>query len=406
MSPQKIIESRYWISNLRINNQLTTDDINNKINLFTKKESAKQPAEYFCTCIEDKLFTYESRKEIRITYKTSPIGTSQDNIPIDEIVISIGSSEIIGIYSFLSSQESRTINQIENQSNTASNHISSLIENKDSIIRKLINHLKENNVLEENNTSSWGVAGHLAKDKRHSMSDTYLFCLDCFVDNLDALSIQNIKTTQLTVQNGTDYINVHVGWAINIWETTSLDKDTIIDLIRNNTLAYSMALIYDNARNTYAKTLEDLLFNKKIASRAIRNTINLNHILLHKTMEMEPQLQSDKNRYYQTQTEYLSIGKRRDFFKSSEQALLREAEGIENQQGIKNGNKVRILVAAFTSLSVYSIANDIYSIATNNAHIQPLDIYNETFRSFLVFASTMLFILLIVIQHYSGKSND
>jgi len=82
----------------------------------------------------------------------------------------------------------------------------------------------------------------------------------------------------------------------------------------------------------------------------------------------------------------MMLEQKKSDFDSAEETLLKAVEGLEVKLSQKSGHIIELVLSFFTALSLYSVANDFYSIMITDGSVKPMNLFSV--RTILIFLAT------------------
>lgn len=154
------------------------------------------------------------------------------------------------------------------------------------------------------------------------------------------------------------------GAYIYLWEFS--DDASAFKVFGIDFYSLTESLLIKSSVSIYSKLMGQAEITK-VSSKTFRDTYNYLTRLLSTLALIEFDLSSEQRKFLQTHRNLSNISHRNTQLNDTKQAAQFIIEGIEAERNQQTGNKIQFILAIFTGITVYSVANDVISILNSNS---------------------------------------
>jgi hypothetical protein len=406
--PLTLIESRYWVLNAR----LLTEDAN---------------PEKLHAAIGTFKGTFLTEKDITLDITGHPLDNYTEVTPLLRIRIEPGiiedlntkyceqwkelrltdlsfylnDLEILCCYAVFSLEPGLAIKTLEEEGMGLVDIISSLQPDLEAIFYLL----EAGKIIRFQNDFVFGVPLPLRKAKLHTPDYSYLYTWHIFFPGNREMLQQTVTDYELE-QASVPYSGgrVYAGWGLVLWDIP-LSTGNPEELIRNifiDSISGSESVMYDNSIFCFTGFLDMIIRNEHVESNTLRQICNISHLALQRIKLWKRNLSVEQQGYLEKLRAVMMLEQKKSDFDSAEETLIKAVEGLEVKQSQKSGRIIELVLSFFTALSLYSVANDFYSIMITDGSVKPMNLFSV--RTILIFLATGIVLGFFYLLRKARKS--
>jgi hypothetical protein len=391
-TPNILIESRYWVLNARLEDlPASPEQLASIAGQFKGKKLSG--SDFVTDIVRHPLDNYSEETHLlriklkpEITSKLSQEYCSKwKELTLDQVSFYLTDLEILCCYAVFSVDPALNIKTLEEEGMGLVDLISSLQPDLEAIIRLL----ETNKVLRCQPDLLFGAPEQLRSSNLHTPDYSYLYNWHVFFPGNREILEKTIAEYELEPASfpfGGD--RVYPGWGMVLWDIqeTPGSADQLIHKVFIDSLSGSESVMYDNSIFCFTGFLDLIIRNDRVDSNQVRQICNISHLVLQRIKLWKRNLSVEQQVYHEKQRAVMMLEQKKTDFDSSEATLIKAVEGLEVQQSQKSGRIIELVLSFFTALSLYSVANDFYSIMITDGSIKPINLFSA--RTILIFLAT------------------
>jgi hypothetical protein len=407
-SPNILIESRYWVLNARMDGTPKTPE-----------QLAEIAGQFKGQKMTGGDFTLENTRHPLDNYteettllriKPGHALTAKLNLDycsrwkgltLDQVSFYLTDLEILCCYAVFSVDPGVNIKTLEEEAMGLVDLVSSLQPDLESLIR----HLEHHAVVHCQPGLIFGVPELLRVAGLHMPDNSYLYNWHVFFPgNREAL-----QRTVAGYERENDSFpfeggRVYPGWGLVLWDAGDApgDADDLIGRIFIDSLSGSESVMYDNSIYSFTGYLDLIIREARVDSNQVRQVCNISHLALQRIKLWKRNLSVEQQVYHEKQRTVMMLEQKKADFDSSEETLIKAVEGLEVKQSQKSGRIIELVLSFFTALSLYSVANDFYSIMITDGSVKPINLFSA--RTILIFLATGIVVGFFYLLRKARKS--
>jgi hypothetical protein len=391
-TPLTLIESRYWVMNARLaepapdHAKLISATNHFQGEILTAAnftiEIVRHPLDNYTE--ETHVLLVKPGREV-IGRLNEKYCSAWKELQLTHIELYLTDLEILCCYAVFALDPSLKIKTLEEEGMGLVDLLSSLQPDLEAIFRLL----EMNKIVICHSDLIFGVPVSLRKANLHTPDYSYLYNWHIFFQGNKEILDRTIADYELEKASFPyDGERVYPGWGMVLWDISGAHENTgeLINRVFIDSLSGSESVMYDNAIFIYTGFLDLIIRNEKVDSNHVRQICNISHLVLQRIKLWKRNLSVEQQAYHEKQRAVMMLEQKKSDFDSSEDTLIKAVEGIEVKQSQKSGRIIELVLSFFTALSLYSVANDFYSIMITDGSVKPINLFSA--RTVLIFLAT------------------
>lgn len=403
-----LIESRYWVLNARLVEPLpSVDQLKIAAGQFTGPHLNSD--DFVLDTIRHPLDNYsEVVSLLRIHLKpeiTSRLNEKYcsrwDGLRLTGLSFYLTDLEILCCYAVFTVSPALNIKRLEEEGMGLVDLVSSLQPDLESIFR-MLDGLK---IVQCQTDFLFGVPGPLLLANLHTPDYSYLYNWHVFFPGNREILQQTVTDYELEpasfpFEGG----RVYPGWGLVLWDISEkpAKPEDLISKIFIDSLSGSESVMYDNSIYCFTGFLDMIIQDKPVDTNHVRQVCNISHLVLQRIKLWKRNLSVEQQVYHEKQRAAMMLETKKADFDSSEGTLIKAVEGLEVKQSQKSGRIIELVLSFFTALSLYSVANDFYSIMITDGSVKPINLLSA--RTILIFLATGIVLGFFYLLRKARKS--
>jgi hypothetical protein len=391
-SPNILIESRYWVLNARLTEPAPSAD-----------QLAAVASQFQGQKINGKDFVLETVRHpldnysevvslLRIRLEPEVVGklnaeycTKWKDLQLTDISFYLTDLEILCCYAVFKVDPALRIKKLEEEGMGLVDLLSSLQPDLESIFRML----EARKMVLCHPDLLFGVPVSLRLANLHTPDYSYLYSWHLFFPG----NPESLESTVTDYELGPASFHfegnhVYPGWGLVLWDISDSKEcnEELIHRIFIDSLSGSESVMYDNSIFCFTGFLDLIIRNEQVDSNHVRQVCNISHLVLQRIKLWKRNLSVEQHVYLEKLRAVMMLEQKKADFDSSEATLIKAVEGLEVKQSQKSGRIIELVLSFFTALSLYSVANDFYSIMITDGSVKPINLFSV--RTMLIFLAT------------------
>jgi len=390
--PQTLIESRYWVLNARLLLPGSTpEQLHAAIGSF--KGAILSEKDVTLDIARHPLDNYtEETPLLRIRIKPAVVDLLNarhcekwKELTLTHLYFYLTDLEILCCYAVFSLEPGLGIKKLEEEGMGLVDIISSLQPDLEAIFLLL----EARNIIRFQSGFVFGVPLSLKNANLHTPDSSYLYSWHIFFQGDKDLLKSTVADYELE-QSSVPYAGgrVYAGWGLLLWDVAapSNDPEELIRYVFIDSISGSESVMYDNSIFCFTGFLDMIIRDERVDSYGMRQICNISHLALQRIKLWKRNLSVEQQVYLEKLRAVMMLEQKKSDFDSSEETLIKAVEGIEIKQTQKSGRIIELVLSFFTALSLYSVANDFYSIMITDGSVKPMNLFSV--RTILIFVAT------------------
>ncbi|MEI6457006.1 MAG: hypothetical protein WCO93_12010, partial [bacterium] len=381
-NPFKLIESRYWVLNARLLSEDATPEMLHAA-IGTFKGTILSEKDFSLDITGHPLDNYtEVTPLLRIRIGAGVVDLLNKRyceqwkeLSLTDLSFYLNDLEILCCYAVFSLEPGLSIKTLEEEGMGLVDIISSLQPDLEAIF-----HLLEaGNIIRFQSDFVFGVPLPLRKANLHTPDYSYLYTWHIFFPGNREMMQQTVTDYELE-QASIPYAGgrVYAGWGLVLWDIplSTGDPEELIRNIFIDSISGSESVMYDNSIFCFTGFLDMIIRNEQVDSNTLRQICNISHLALQRIKLWKRNLSVEQQGYLEKLRAVMMLEQKKSDFDSAEETLLKAVEGLEVKQSQKSGRIIELVLSFFTALSLYSVANDFYSIMITDGSVKPMNLFS------------------------------
>lgn len=203
-----------------------------------------------------------------------------------------------------------------------------------------------------------------------NIAESYIYTYHLFSNDkskiLEFIEAFDVKGTSIMVNGNEVWLN----FANHIWRTNELPDSRIAhELSYADIPAAWEVLVYDVGAINYKNLLKLITQNVKFDHSILRKMINRDNLMLQEICISKREQTLDQHKLTQMANNAYCCGDRGDLFYKCQNMIKYAIKGIEVKDQTQSSNVIEVILTVLTSMSVYSVVNDIYALITGKEEV-------------------------------------
>jgi hypothetical protein len=390
----KLIESRYWVLNARLTANIP-DQAQLQAALAGFKGVLLSEQDLFLDIVRHPLDNYtEVTSILRIRISEAVVAgmgekycSQWEGLTLSGIYFYLNDLEILCCYAVFSLRGNVVIKNLEEEGMGLVDILSSLQPDMEALFRLLA----DQKIIQVQEDFLFGVPLLLRKANLHTPDSSYLYNWHVFAPATGEMVQQTVRDYGLE-QSWISYAGgkVYTGWALDIWELPDLsgDPEELIGHVFIDSVSGSESVMYDNSIFCFTGFLDMIIRCEEVDSYQLRQICNISHLALQRIKLWKRNLSVEQQGFLERSRSVMMLDQKKADFDTAEETLMKAVEGLEVKQAQKSGRVIELVLSFFTALSLYSVANDFYSIMITDGTVKPMNLFSV--RTLLILAATAI----------------
>lgn len=201
---------------------------------------------------------------------------------------------------------------------------------------------------------------------------------------------------------GVEGNEVWLNYASHLWRTKDLPDENLAHELSyaDNSAAWEV-LVYDVGAINYKNLLKQITQNKKCDCSILREMINRDNLMIQEICLSKREQTSEHHKLtMRAIDEYDGIPRGELFYKC--QDMVKYAiDGMEAKEQAKSSSIIEVVLTVLTSMSVYSVVNDIYTLVTGREEVISFHMLSTLLLAFATIV--MVIVLFSTVRRKSDK---
>lgn len=242
-------------------------------------------------------------------------------------------------------------------------------------LERLIERLGAAGLVSSSSMGRLGVPLLLEQAGLHASSGAYTYNQHVFYTG--AAAFEAAATEMAEMKHGTHRFqyegrSIVMSWALSLWHVDERPRAADVQsLLTAGTLGLMESATTDNATACHAAFLELTTRRTRPSAAAVRSVQVAHDLQLVRLAQLRRNLEDRQQRYFHVYAEQGQLAEKHAVLRRAEEALRFAIEGLERESAEHGQRRIQIILAVLTSLTLYSVGNDVLGILSHPSPPMP-----------------------------------